>query len=199
MPNMIAVTFPEQSKAYQALSVLRDADAAGRIKVLGAALVERDASGALRMPESTHNVAGAATAGGGLVGLLIGVLGGPLGMLLGWSTGTLVGSTVDIERADTRGILIEEYARAVPTGSTALVAEVEEPAVEVIDGEMAKLGGTVLRRPAEEVLAELEAAEEAAAAAEREARKELREKKKADRKEKYEERKTKLKEKLGLG
>ena len=61
-----------------------------------------------------------------------------------------------------------------------MIANVEEPAVEVIDAEMAKLGGEVTRRPAAEVMGELEAAEEAAEAAAREARRTLREKRKAE-------------------
>ena len=61
-----------------------------------------------------------------------------------------------------------------------MIASVTEPAVEVIDGEMAKLDGEVTRRPVVEVMAELEAAEEAADAAAQEARKTLREKRKAE-------------------
>ena len=38
-----------------------------------------------------------------------------------------------------------------------MIASVTEPAVEVIDGEMAKLGGEVTRRPVVDVMAELEA------------------------------------------
>jgi hypothetical protein len=68
---------------------------------------------------------------------------------------------------------------------------------------MAALGGTVTRRPAEEVLAELEAAEQAARASEKEARRLMREAKKADRagrreqsKEQWDERLSDLKDKL---
>ena len=43
-----------------------------------------------------------------------------------------------------------------------MIASVEEPAVEVIDGEMKKLEGEVTRRPLAEVMGELEAAEDAA-------------------------------------
>jgi hypothetical protein len=60
--------------------------------------------------------------------------------------------------------------QAIPPGSTAVIAEVEEPAVEVIDGEMTKLDGEVTRRPVSEVIGELAAAEDAADAAAREAR-----------------------------
>jgi recombinational DNA repair ATPase RecF len=76
------------------------------------------------------------------------------------------------------------------------MATVAEPAVEVIDGEMAKLGGEVTRRPTAEVVGELEASEEAADAAAREARRELRETRKTEMKEDLEERVGKLKEKL---
>jgi hypothetical protein len=39
-----------------------------------------------------------------------------------------------------------------------VLASVDEPAVEVIDAEMYKLGGDVTRRPVAEVMGELEAA-----------------------------------------
>ena len=65
-----------------------------------------------------------------------------------------------------------ESAGPPPPESTAVMATVAEPAVEVIDGEMAKLEGKVTRRPVAEVMDELEAAEEAA---EGEARRTLRE------------------------
>ena len=77
-----------------------------------------------------------------------------------------------------------------------MIASVEEPAVEVIDGEMQKLGGEVTRRPVAEVMGELEAAEDAADAAAREARRTMREKRKAELNAGVEERVGKLKEKL---
>jgi DNA polymerase III delta subunit len=61
---------------------------------------------------------------------------------------------------------------------------------------MAALGGTVTRRPAEEVLAELEAAEQAARASEKEARRVMREARKAERAEKREQSKEMWDERL---
>ena len=83
---------------------------------------------------------------------------------------------------------------AIPAGSTAVIANIEEPAVEVIDGEMAKLGGEVTRRPVADVIAELDAAEAAADAAAREARKVVRQQKKAE----FDEHVAKAKEKLQI-
>ena len=71
-----------------------------------------------------------------------------------------------------------------------------EPADEVIDGGMAKLGGEVTRRPVAEVMDELEASEAAAEAAASEARRELREQRKTEVKADFDERVGELKEKL---
>lgn len=184
--NVVAVTFHENSEAYQALSVLRRLADEGRVDVLGAAVVERKADGTIEVPEGADNVIGAGLAGGSLIGMLVGVLGGPLGVLLGWGVGAAAGVLVDADRAGRGDEVLAQMGTAVPAGQAALVAEVEEYAVEVIDDEMGALGGTVVRRSAEEVLAELEASEEAAKAAEKEARRVMRERRKAEREAKHE-------------
>jgi uncharacterized membrane protein len=83
--NVVVVRFTEPSKAYQALSVLKECDAEGRIGLESAAVVERTAQGELRIPESADNVGLVGTASGSLIGMLVGVLGGPVGALVGWA------------------------------------------------------------------------------------------------------------------
>jgi uncharacterized membrane protein len=194
--NVVVVRFTEPSKAYQALSVLKECDAQGRIGLESAAVVERTSTGELRIPEGTDNVGLVGTASGSLIGMLIGVLGGPVGVLVGWGSGALMGGAFDIDRAELSDEALTVLGRAIPPESTAVIASVEEPAVEVIDAEMYMLGGEVTRRPVAEVMAELEAAEEAADAAAREARRTLREQRKAELHADVEERVGKLKEKL---
>src|SRR5580765_2927337 len=178
--NVVVVRFTEPSKAYQALSVLKESDAEGRIGLESAAVVERTTNGELQIPESADNVGLVGTASGSLIGMLVGVLGGPVGVLVGWGAGALMGGAFDIDHAVTSDEALTVLGRAIPPGSTAVIAEVEEPAVAVIDGEMQKLGGEVTRRSAGEVMGELEAAEEAADAAAREARRTLREQRKSE-------------------
>ena len=194
--NVVVVRFTEPSKAYQALSVLKECDAAGRIGLESAALVERTASGELRTIESADNVGPVGTASGSLIGMLVGVLGGPVGLLLGWGTGAMMGGALDVDRAVTSDEALTVLGRAIPPESTAVIASVEEPAVEVLDGDMKKLDGEVTRRPVAEVMNELEAAEEAADAAAREARRAVRDKRKAQVKAGVDERVGGLKEKL---
>ena len=159
--NVIAVSFEDRSKAYEALSELKGAALEGRVDVLSATIVTRDEYGRLNAPEGGDVVAGAATVGGSLIGLMIGVIGGPIGMLFGWTGGLLVGGAFDIRRADRTDSVLGEISRYIPLGGTAVVAEVNEYAVEVVDTLMLELGGTVYRRPADVVLAEIEAAEDA--------------------------------------
>jgi hypothetical protein len=107
-----------------------------------------------------------------------------------------MGGAFDVDRAVTSDEALTVLGQAIPPESTAVIAQVEEPAGEVIDAEMSKLGGEVTRRSAAEVMDELEAAEEAADAAAREARRTLGEKRKAELHAGVEERVGKLKEKL---
>jgi uncharacterized membrane protein len=197
--NVVVVGFAEPSKAYQALSVLKECNADGRIGLESAAIVERTPEGELRIPEGTDNMELVGTASGSLLGMLIGVLGGPVGVLAGWGAGALMGGAFDLDRAETSDEALSVLGRAIPPESTAVIASVEEPAVEVIDGEMKKLGGEVTRRPVAEVMDELELAEEAADAAAHEARRTLREKRKAEVTADVNERVGKLKEKLHVG
>lgn len=196
--NLIAVTFNNDSEAFQALSELRKADSAGTIELRSAGVVERDSFGTLSIAAGDDAVSGAGLAGGGLVGMLIGVLGGPIGMLVGWSAGAVVGSAIDVSRMDAGEMGLEVYGSFIPAGSNALVAEVEEKSTHAVDAIVSSLAGVTIRRPAYEVLAELELAQDAADAAASEARKIVRAEKRATKKEHYEERKASLRVKLHL-
>ena len=196
--NVIAVSFAEQAKAFQAFSELKGADREGRVEVKAAAVVARDELGRLTVPDGADPSAGEATRGGGLIGMLVGVLGGPIGMLFGWTGGMLVGSAFDAKRAANTDSVLGAISDFIPPGGTALVAEVDEVATEVVDQIMTPLGGTVHLRSADDVLADLEAAEDAYGAAVVEADRVAREQRKAERKANHEERKATLKKKLGL-
>src|ERR671920_109977 len=117
--NVIVVSFEEEAKAYQAASILRQADADGRIDMHAAAIVQRTEDGTLRVKEGeiedfpaatwTATALGAAT--GGIIGLTLGVLGGPLGVLLGGTYGMLLGSLIDLsaEEEERRKLVSEKH------------------------------------------------------------------------------------------
>ncbi|PHP53545.1 DUF1269 domain-containing protein [Actinomyces ruminis] len=191
--NFAVVTFAESSKAYETLSDLRGASREGRIGVASAIIAEREPDGHLHLAEGEDATIGAGASAGGLLGMFVGILGGPLGVLLGWGTGALVGSFADSRRVDRNATIVGEFSSRLPAGTTAILAEVEEAAPEVLDGLAASQGGVVLRRPAVDVLAELEAVEAAAEAADREAGRIMREQRRQERKDAWDERVARLK------
>jgi uncharacterized membrane protein len=172
--NVIAVSFPEDANAYEALSRLKELDGRGDVDVEGAAVVVRGDDGKIVTKDQIGDESVEGTVGGGLVGLLVGVLGGPLGVIVGGATGVLVGSLFDEDDTDETESALADISKSIRVGSTGVLADVSEETPVAIDAVMANLGGTVLRRSAGDVQAEIAAAEEAQREAKKQARKELR-------------------------
>ena len=186
--NVVVLSFEEASRAYQALSVLKQGSFEGKVAVSEAAVVTREADGRLKFQDgASAGMVGSSMAAGTLIGALVGVLGGPIGVLLGSSFGLLVGSAVGADDALDTATVLGQVIESIPVGATALVALVDESDPAVIDTEAAKLQGVVLRRPVADVQAEVDAAVRAQIAAEREVHKVLREQHRADRRQKIDE------------
>ena len=196
MENVLAVTFGEDSKAYEALTSLKELDGQGQLKLAAAAVVARAEDGSVETKDSVGDTGLEGTATGGIIGLVIGILGGPLGVLIGGATGLLIGSLYDMDDADETESALSDISRSVRAGHTAVVAQADEQSSEVVDAAMAQLGGTVVRRTADDVQAEIAAAEEAQRAAAAEARKRLREQRREQTKEKIHAKIEELKAKL---
>ncbi|MEJ1110871.1 MULTISPECIES: hypothetical protein [unclassified Kribbella] len=198
--SIAVVRFSEASQAYQALSELRQLDAGlTGLEVRSAALLERRPDGTLRMPEGGDSTIGVGTTTGGLVGMLIGVLGGPLGVLLGFGTGALVGGVVDIDRVTKVDGTLALLSREIAPGITVLILETAETTAVPLDQLAARFDATVERQPTSAVIAEVEAAAEAAEAAQKEANRVLRERNRAEFRAKVDERVDAVKEKLHIG
>lgn len=188
------IVLPDNAQTYQFYSTLKNTS--GGLGVTAAVLVERDAAGGLRVTEGGDTTAGAGTFGGSLIGMLVGVLAGPLGVLLGATAGALGGSLFDLSRLEKADDAISEFGRLVPAGGNAIIAETNEADTAALDAMVTAAGGTIARRPMHEVVAELEAQQQAAEDASDAARKAMREQRKAERHEKVEDRVDALKAKF---
>ncbi|MFG3430346.1 DUF1269 domain-containing protein [Streptomyces californicus] len=194
MPEYVAaVTFPDNSTAYQAATKIDAAAGTGAFTVEGAVIIERDSEGRLSIPQADDRDLGAGSIGGGLLGMLVGLLGGPVGMLIGFGAGALTGAAVDSEHIDDADDAVLAFSRSVPAGRNALLLATSEGTTDALDRTVADLGGTIVRKDLDLVLAEIEAENDAADAASRAARKEMREAKKKERKEDRQERINRLK------
>ena len=170
--DIAVITFPERSTTYEAFSkISADSD---RLGLVSAALIEVDEHGRFTIPEGEDNRFGFGVGTGSLIGVLVGALGGPIGMLLGLGVGALAGAAVDTDRAESD-----------EPGSTA-----------PLDAVVAEQGGTIVRRPLNEVLAELEAGQIAEEEAAKAARETLRKQKRQERRDAREHRIKVLREKF---
>jgi uncharacterized membrane protein len=184
MENVIAVNFGDDAEAYKALTQLKELDEQGQVELTGAAVVVRDEDGYVEIKDDVDDTDLEGAAAGGIVGLLIGILGGPLGVLIGGLTGLMIGSLYDMDDSDETESALSDISRSVRPGRPAVLAQVDEQSPEVVDTAMAQLGGSVLRRPLEEVEAEVAAAEDAQNAAAKAARKQLRDQRREQTQEK---------------
>ena len=173
--KVVVVAFADDAKAYEALATVKQLDRDEQIDLVEGAVVTRDEDGRVHVQDEAGDHSLAGTASGGLIGLLIGILGGPLGVLLGGATGLLLGSLWDLDDADTTESALGEVSKSVQVGRNSLLAQVVEQVPEVLDAEMARLGGTVIRRPVYEIEDEIARAQEAQRDAKKQANAKLRE------------------------
>lgn len=179
MESLLLITFAEPSVAHQTMSELRRLHADGVVTIRTAAVVERQADGRFLVSGDTDNIGFTATASGGLIGALLGALAGPAGLLLGGAAGAVVGAVSDADEADTSDLLLTTVGSRVPPGTTAVIADADEPAPGVLDGVVSRLGGEVTRHSLPEVEAELWAVDDADRTAEQQAKRVIRERRKA--------------------
>jgi uncharacterized membrane protein len=172
--NVISVSFDPDSNAYAGMTALNELKSQTQLDLDVAAVVARADDGTIVVKDRVESPDFAGAVSGGLLGLVIGILGGPLGVLIGGTYGLMVGSLVDLHELEETDSVLSQISASVRPGHTALLAQVTEQSPEVVDSAMARLGGTVLRRPVEDVEAEVAAAEEAQRHAKREAARELR-------------------------
>jgi uncharacterized membrane protein len=162
---MLVVVFDDETKAYQGSSAIKDLDNDGSISVHALAVVTKNADGSLTTKEVDGDFP-IRTLEGTAIGALIGVLGGPIGLAIGASSGLLVGSVLDLDRADVNADYVDEVSKKLTPGKWAVVSDISEEWETPVDTKMSALGGTVFRANRVSVEDEKDAREQAATKAE---------------------------------
>jgi uncharacterized membrane protein len=173
--RMIVAVFGSESAASDGLRVLKDLHWEGDITLYATAVIAKDASGKVNTKQAADE-GPIGTALGMLTGGLIGLMAGPIGAAagaaaasaavggaaVGASLGGLTGMLFDLEKTGIDHQFVDDVARILGPGKTAVLADVDESWTAPLDTRMATIGGTVHRRLRYDV-AEDQAAREAAA------------------------------------
>ncbi len=172
MPDHIiaVVTFPDTGKAFEAMGRLRSASDSDQLKVANAGIITRDPDGPITVLERQDAVLGRDVRDSGLNALVTGLLSGPLGLLLGWGAGALFGAY----RPDESGSRAPDSAlaalsRQLTPNTPAIIAEIEQSRPDALAACLDDDQAVIVQRAADDVLSEVEAADEAARAAQHEA------------------------------
>ena len=161
MNTYIAVVFASEQKAHQALSRLWALDDEGDLTVHGAAVVQRDDRGHIHVADQSNDL-GMRTAIGVGIGALLGLIAGPVGVAAGVAgaaalsvgaatgvgalVGGAIGVTADAVKETGRETAAEEAFLTLKHGQSAVVAEISEGSILVLNDAMKSLGGTIFRR-----------------------------------------------------
>lgn len=160
MSTIIVATFDDESKTYQAFSEVKRASVEGKLKINGLTVMHRNLEGNFVIKDAAiRNYGGSMT--GGIIGSLVGILGGPLGILLGWGAGALIGGMRDAKEIMDDQNLFKLLSQDMQVGNTALIGEIENEKDNSVQQIIRNLGGELLKRPTEEVEADVRAMEEA--------------------------------------
>ena len=195
--NIIVALFDISSEAYQAFSELKAYSQTTDALVAQSVLIKKE-NGLIIPAESTDFTANTAESAwtGGLIGSLVGILGGPIGVLLGGATGALIGSDVGTAQTLGEGALLENAAKKLDNGSTAIIILAQELNEAILDAFFHRFKTVILRQDAavaqEEVLAAIEAEKEVA----RQAHEAWKKQRKAERQGKVEAFKADIKQKF---
>jgi hypothetical protein len=183
--TIVAVRFAEPGEARRAMHKLKQLDRDGRLRVREAALLERSGQGRIGVPREGQDEDGFFMPPGGIVSMLVEALSSPLGALLQRPAESFRGQGGPSPHDGEREVALEDLSRNLEPGVTLVVAEIADPDPDVLDSTLAGLGTTVTRRAAQDVYAELQAAQEAETTASDEARRVLREQRREERKDRW--------------
>jgi uncharacterized membrane protein len=153
MNRMLMVVFDDDRSAEAATHMLHALHDEGEITLYALGVIARDAAGKIRI-EKAVDTTSMGTGIGLAVGGFVGMLGGPLGVAVGAATGGVVGAVRDFWAAGVGLDFVQEADGRLRPGKVAVIAEVEEDWVAMVDSSMEAIGGVVYRRARADVVEE---------------------------------------------
>jgi hypothetical protein len=154
--TIVVLRFNDLGQARQALHELKRLDRKRRLQVSAAALVGRSAEGRIDASGGAEDADGFYLPKGGIVGIMVDALSGPTGAAFARPTESFRGHGAPPTHEAEREFALQDISKNLEPGVTIVIAEITDPDPGVLDAELAALGGSVTRRAARDVYAELQ-------------------------------------------
>lgn len=156
--TIVVLRFTDQGEAKRALQELKRLDRNGRLRVSAAALVARPEHDAAGVRAGAGDADGYFTPRGGIVGMLVDAVSGPVGAVYERPTEAFHGHGHPAGHEGERELVLEDVRRNLEPGISLVIAEIADPDPTALDSALEGLGGSVTRRTARDVYAEVQAA-----------------------------------------
>jgi uncharacterized membrane protein len=165
MNNILIVLFDSERQAHEGVEALRNLDAEDSIVLNAMGMIAKDPNGTVTVRQAAD--AGVLGAAAGLViGSVLGLFGGPAGVIAGAGVGAASGVVYDAVKFEAGDRFLYEVGQSLQPGKVAVVADVEEFGVTLVDTKLGNLGAVVFRHPRSEVVEDRLIQESAALTAE---------------------------------
>ena len=153
--TIFVLRFNDLGQARRALDELKRLDRDRRLQVSAAALVGRSEDGRIDASGGAVDAEGFYPKGG-IVGMMVDALSGPTGAVFGRPTESFRGHADRPGHEPEREFALQDISKDLEPGIVVVIAEITDPDPGVLDAELAALGGSVTRRAARDVYAELQ-------------------------------------------
>ena len=154
--TIVVLRFNDLGQARHALHELKRLDRDRRLQVSAAALVGQSGEGRIDMSPGANDDNGFYAPKDGIVGMMVDALSGPTRAVFAQPTESFQGHGNRPGHETERELILEDISRALEPGVTIVIAEITDPDPGALDAALAELGGSVTRRAARDVYAELQ-------------------------------------------
>jgi len=145
MYTLVATVFNDKDSASQAFRALHDLDGREGIKIETMHLIKKDQGGVTEELTDDDFAPPSGTLAGLALGAIIGLLGGTTGVAVAAGVGGVIGLLRDLRESESHSDFMAEVASALVPGKYAILADIKEDRVTLLDVKMRKLGGVVYR------------------------------------------------------
>jgi hypothetical protein len=154
--TIVVLRFNDLGQARHALHELKRLDRDRRLQVSAAALVGQSGEGRIDASPGANDDTGFYVPKDGIVGMMVDALSGPTRAVFAPPTESFRGHGKRPGHEDEHELILENISRDLEPGVTIVIAEITDPDPGALDTALAALGGSVTRRAARDVYAELE-------------------------------------------
>lgn len=160
MKKAALITYEEQAKAYEAMSVLKQLGKTNSFGLKEVAVVQKSHDGTkFSIKDSLDYESGKRIATGSIIGMIVGILGGPLGVLCGWIVGDLAGMGINYMKSKKEITVFDKIAESLAPDEAGLLILMNETNEDLLNTMVVeKLDGKIERFDYEEVKKDVEMA-----------------------------------------